>query len=77
MSLRSDGANRCDRCDADVGNAGVDVSMRVSDLLVDDGGGTTAVVYDFCRQPNPGAPDGCAAHLLIPSNLTAYLEAHQ
>lgn len=71
MSLRSDGKYRCDRCGSDVGNAGVDMAAIVSDVETDTG---LVRVLHFCRVPNPGAPDGCATHLLTPSNLADYLE---
>lgn len=74
MSLRPDGSYRCDRCGADVGNAGVTIALIVSDVDPDTG---LVRVLHFCREPNPGAPDGCAAHLLIPSNLTDYLASEE
>lgn len=72
MSLRADGSYRCDRCGGDIGNASVDQAASVSDVLVDDEGRTSVVVYHFCRVANAGAPDGCAAHVLIPSNLADF-----
>lgn len=70
MSRRSDGAYRCDRCDLDVGNAGVDRAAMVADVDPDDPG--TVRNLHFCREPNTGAPDGCAAHLLTPANVAAW-----
>lgn len=70
MSLRPDGSYRCDRCGADVGNAGVVVAAMVADLDPDDP--TTVRNLHFCRIANAGAPDGCAAHLLTPANVAAW-----
>lgn len=80
MSLRSDGTYRCDRCGADVGNAAVTECAIVADIeLLEDGGDVFAVPRNlhFCRVPNDGAPEGCAEHLLIPSNLTDYHESRE
>lgn len=73
MSLRQDGY-RCDRCGRDVGNAAVTECAIVSDLEAapDADVASRPRVLHFCRVPNPGAPEGCAAHLLLPSNLTDY-----
>lgn len=74
MSLRPDGVYRCDRCGRDVGNAAVTECAVVSDLAAtgDPGAPWRPRVLHFCRVPNLGAPDGCAGHLLTPSNLAAY-----
>jgi hypothetical protein len=71
MSLRSDGAYRCDRCGADVGNGSVDQAVIVSDVQ----GGSVRVLH-FCREPRDGAPHGCAGRLLSPSMLADYLKEH-
>lgn len=72
MSLRADGTYRCDRCGLGLHNTGVLECATVSTLSYGDGGPEVRV-YHFCRVPNDGAPDGCAEHLLTPSNLTDYL----
>lgn len=79
MSLRPDGTYRCDRCGVDVGNAAVTECAIVSDLeAVDDAEvAFRPRLLHFCRRPNPGAPDGCAAHLLLPSNLADYYVAKE
>ena len=71
MSLRDDGTYRCDTCDGDLGNAGVDVAAMVADLDPDDP--TTVRNLHFCRVPQTGAPNGCAAHMLTPSIVGAWL----
>lgn len=79
MSLRPDGTYCCDRCGRDVGNAAVTECAVVSDLEPTDDPDVAfrPRVLHFCRVPNPGAPDGCAAHVLLPSNLTAYLASKE
>lgn len=72
MSLRSDGTYRCDRCGADVGNAAVTECAIVTDL--EDGG---HVQWHLCRQPQKGAPNGCAAHVLGRDALANYLKQQQ
>lgn len=76
MSLRSDGKYRCDRCGSDVGNAAVTECATVSDI---DMGGEVPVprLLHFCREPNEGAPEGCAEHLLVPSNIADYLASRE
>lgn len=74
MSLRRDGTYRCDRCGVDVGNAAVTECAIVSTMTVTDDVPEVLVLH-FCRVPNEGAPEGCTEHLLVPSNLTDYLEA--
>jgi len=74
MSRRSDGTYRCDRCGADVGNAAVTECAMVADIEFLEDGPSPRNLH-FCRVPNDGAPEGCAEHLLVPSNLTDYLEA--
>lgn len=69
MSLRLDGTYRCDRCGKDIGNAAVTVCAVTSTLTADG----QAQVYHHCREPNPGAPNGCAEHVLVPSNLADFL----
>lgn len=68
MSLRPDGAYRCDRCDRPVGNAAVTECAIVTTLT--DGG--DHVVLHLCREPHKGAPHGCAAHVLGGKTLPAY-----
>jgi hypothetical protein len=74
VSLRPDGAYRCDRCGRDVGNAAVTECAVVSDAEVAPDGGValTPRVLHFCRVPNTGAPEGCAAHVLGHRNLADY-----
>jgi hypothetical protein len=74
VSLRPDGAYRCDRCGTDVGNGAVTECAVVSDMEVatDDGVALTPRVLHFCRVPNRGAPEGCAAHVLGHRNLADY-----
>lgn len=77
MSLRPDGTYRCDRSGHDVGNAAVTQCASVSTILTEADGTPRVQVFHFCRVPNPGAPDGCADHVLVPSNLADYLAARQ
>lgn len=77
MSRRADGAYRCDRCGLDVGNAAVTECAVVSTVVATADGGLEHVVLHFCRVDNDGAPEGCAEHLLVPSNLTDYLASKE
>lgn len=70
MSLRPDGTYRCDRCGTDVGNAGVTSAAIISDLQPDDPGSVR--VLHLCREPQDGAPNGCASHVLGPGTLADY-----
>lgn len=72
MSLRSDGSYRCDRCGSDVGNASVQMCAVISDLEPDDP--ARPRVLHLCRQPQDGAPNGCARHVLGPGTLSNYTE---
>lgn len=67
MSLRPDGTYRCDRCDAEVGNAAVTECAIVTDL--EDGDHRQ---WHLCRNPTKGRPHGCAGHILGPKTLGAY-----
>lgn len=70
MSLRSTGKYRCDRCDADVGNAGVQECAIVSDL--DPKNPSALRVLHLCRTRREGAPHGCAGNVLGPGTLAAW-----
>lgn len=72
MSLRADGKYRCDRCGADVGNAGVQMCVVISDHLPDDP--TRPRVLHLCREPRDGAPHGCGGNVLGPGTLANYTE---
>lgn len=72
MSLRSDGAYRCDRCGTDVGNASVQMCAVISDLEPDDP--SRPRILHLCREPREGAPNGCARHVLGPGTLANYTE---
>lgn len=78
MSLRPDGSHRCDRCGADVGNAGIDVAAKVSDLDPATGN-TTIRQLEFCRdRPDPDRPGetikGCRDRVLTKAALAYYHE---
>lgn len=75
MSRRPDGVYRCDRCGRDVGNAAVSECAVVADIERLEDGSFIPRNLHFCRVENPGAPAGCAEHLLIPSNLEDYLNS--
>lgn len=75
MSLRPDGSYKCDRCGASVGNAAVTECVMVADIEFLEDGSAAPRNLHFCRVPNEGAPEGCAEHLLVPSNLADYLSA--
>ncbi|MGY1773498.1 hypothetical protein [Blastococcus sp. SYSU D00813] len=77
MSRRPDGTYKCDRSGHDVGNAAVTECAIVSTLVLDADGNQQLEVLHFCRIPNPGAPEGCAEHLLVPSNLADYLASKE
>lgn len=77
MSLRADGVYRCDRCGSALPNSGVLECATVSTLAYDEDGSPEVRGYHFCREPNEGAPDGCAEHLLTPSVLADYLAERQ
>ncbi len=64
MSQRPDGVFRCDRCDADVGNAGIDRCAIVSDLDPDAPG--TIRTLHLCN--------GCRGRVLTARALAAYLK---
>lgn len=70
MSLRPDGTYRCDRCGADVGNAGVDVCATISDLEPDDL--TMIRILHLCREAREGAPNGCVGNVLGEGTLADY-----
>lgn len=78
MSLRADFKYRCDRCGGPLENASVLECAIVADIeVIGDGEGDAYAVprtLHFCRVPNEGAPEGCAEHLLVPSNLANYNE---
>jgi ribosomal protein S14 len=72
VSLRADGSRRCDRCGADLGNGGIDLCARITDLEPDD---PTQLRYlELCRQPREGAPRGCVGNVLGPGTLANYYE---
>ncbi len=75
MSHLSTGDYECDRCGGLLENASVLECAVVSDieLVQDEEVHAVPRVLHFCRVPNEGAPKGCAAHVLSPSNLAAYL----
>lgn len=74
--MRPDGSFGCDRCDADVGNGGVDVALVVSDLDPDLRGHVRNL--HFCRSREEGEGDarttveGCAGKVLTSETLAAY-----
>lgn len=72
MTLRPDGTYRCDRCGADVGNAGVYMCAVISDI--EPGNPNQPRVLHLCRQPRDGAPNGCARHVLGPGTLANLTE---
>lgn len=72
MSLRPDGAYRCDRCGADVGNGGVTEAASISDLDPDQPG--TIRVLHLCRAERSGAPRGCVGNVLGEGTLANYYE---
>lgn len=67
MSLRPDGAYRCDRCGVDVGNGGVVEAAIISDLHPDEPG--TVRVLHLCRAEREGAPTGCVGNVLGEATL--------
>jgi hypothetical protein len=75
VSLRPDGAYRCDRCDTKLTNGGVQEAAIISDLDPDDA--TTVRVLHLCRKSQPGAPNGCAARVLGPGVLAAYTASRE
>lgn len=75
MSLRSDNTYRCDRCDGPLENGSAMECAHVSDMVTNDEGEMIPRTLHFCRVPNTGAPEGCAAHVLSPSRIAAYLNA--
>lgn len=74
MSLRQDGAYRCDRCDTELTNGGVTEAAIISTTDDDGQGGTRAITLHLCRVPAKGRPHGCAGHLLTTRSLAAYHE---
>jgi hypothetical protein len=74
VSLRPDGAYRCDRCGTDVGNGAVTEAAVISDLqLVEDlDVHARPRTLHLCRKPRRGAPHGCAGYVLGPRVLAAY-----
>lgn len=72
MSLRTDGTYRCDRCGADVGNAGVQQAAKITTL--DPADPTRLIYLDLCRQPRDGAPRGCEGNVLGPATLADWTE---
>jgi hypothetical protein len=77
VSLRPDGSYRCDRCGTDVGNGSVQFAAVISTLEPSEQDDVAAVpvVYQLCRKPQTGAPNGCAARVLGPAALADYLKA--
>lgn len=78
MSLRPDGSYRCDRCGADVGNGGVQVSAVISDTDPDHDN-LTPRRLDLCRdRPDPDNPNkkiqGCRDRVLTKKALRNYHE---
>lgn len=67
MSLRPDGAYRCDRCGADVGNAGVYMCAVISDIEPENP--AQPRVLHLCRAARDGAPAGCVGNVLGPGTL--------
>lgn len=65
MTYSPDGTGTCDRCGADIGNAGVDKAVVVGDLDPDNEGMVRNL--HFCRE------NGCAKRVLSPRNLDHYL----
>lgn len=73
MSLRPDGLNRCDRCDLDVGGAGLHQAAVAVDW---PGEGTDApVTLHWCREPRDGAPRGCAGTVMGGAAVRARADA--
>ncbi len=80
MTTLSDGRSRCDRCGADVGNAGIDKCVVISGL-VDTGG--TVVNLHLCTftgrldgvdgRTSPEA-EKCAARVLTRKALAFYVD---
>lgn len=81
MSLRPDFTYRCDRCGSLLENASSLECAGVADIeVMGDGNGdvyATPRTLHFCRVPNDGAPNGCAAHVFSPSNLANYNESRE
>lgn len=75
MSLRPDGAYRCDRCGRDVGNGSVQQATVVVTVEHVDAGGIsvpTPVTLHFCFTPRPEFPRGCTGRVLSDANLADY-----
>lgn len=73
MSLRSDGAYRCDRCGTDVGNGGIDQCAHI--VLLNPSDPTDIWHLHYCLpRPDPTRPHltlpGCRDAVLTPDALT-------
>lgn len=64
MTVRDNGSGECDRCGADIGNAGVNVAVVVGDLDPDRPGHVRNL--HFCRE------NGCDKKVLSARNLEHY-----
>ena len=73
MSLRPDGAYRCDRCGTDVGNGDVQTAAKIITLDPERLG--EPLVLNLCRTPREGAPHGCEGNVLGPATLADYTES--
>lgn len=74
MSLRPDGAYRCDRCDADIGNGGIDRAVAISDLERDERGN---VVLGLMRILHLCRANNCDTHVLTKRALRSYLASKE
>lgn len=72
MSYRADGTNRCDCCGLNVGNGGIFLAARISDLNPVNNFDVRQL--HLCREPRDGAPRGCVGLILTPEALANYTE---
>lgn len=68
MSRRIDGAYRCDRCDGDIENGGIELAVTISDLTKDKKG---AIVNGMPRILHLCRANKCDTHVLTKRALAA------